>query len=304
MKKARIVISGINGFVGHHLAHELTSHDIAVIGIGHHENTTPDLQDIVAEYHAADLVEWWPAIEDVDTVIHLAGLAAVGPSFDDPQKYINANSAMVTNLCEYYLRQEKKPRIIIVSSGAVYDSRQEMPITETSSIGFSSPYTVSKVLTENQAAYYRGRGLDMIVARPFNHIGPGQDIGFILPDLFAQLSQADDKLLVGNLDTKRDYTDVRDIARAYRSLALAPSLKHDTYNICSGKSMSGKELLELLKEFMAVANITIEVDPSKIRPNDIMDIVGDSSRLKDELGWKPEISITQTVQDFVAAKNL
>jgi len=188
MEKTRIAISGINGFVGHHLAQELVSNGISVIGIGHDKLLSPSLEGIVDEYYSADLIENWPAINNIQGVIHLAGLAAVGPSFDAPQRYINGNSSMVTNLCEYYMAQSNKPRIVIVSSGAIYDSNQPMPINEDGSLGFSSPYAVSKVLTENQAIYYRTRGLDCVVARPFNHIGPGQATGFILPDFYGRLS--------------------------------------------------------------------------------------------------------------------
>src|SRR5688500_13585109 len=100
---SRIVITGINGFVGHHLAKELCDSGHDVIGIGRDETAGEKIKNSISEYYAADLTAEWPAITDVDGIIHLAGLAAVGPSFDSPQQYINANSAMVTNLCEYYM---------------------------------------------------------------------------------------------------------------------------------------------------------------------------------------------------------
>ena len=147
------------------------------------------------------------------------------------------------------------------------------------------------------------RGVDAVIARPFNHIGPGQGPGFLLPDLLEQLQAARETgtLLVGNIKTKRDYTDVRDIARAYAELALAPSLEHDTYNICSRKSLSGETILAHLQEITGIKDVKVEVDPARIRPNDIDDIYGDSSRLVDALGWKPEIAIEQTIKDFVDA---
>ena len=305
MEKIRIAVSGINGFVGHHLAQELVDNDISVIGIGHDNILSPALSEIVDEYHSADLINHWPEIENVQGVIHLAGLAAVGPSFDDPQRYINGNSAMVTNLCEYYVKQAQKPRVIIVSSGAVYDSNQPMPITEDSEMGYTSPYAVSKVLTENQAAYYRNRGLDCIVARPFNHIGPGQDKGFILPDFYSRLSSLDESetvISVGNVETRRDYTDVRDIVRAYGKIALAPTLQHTTYNICSGQSLSGADIFNELKDAMNMPEISYEIDQSLVRPSDISEIVGDSTRIQDELNWKPERPIHRTIIDFVNSK--
>lgn len=304
MEKTRIAVSGINGFVGHHLARELVSHDITVIGIGHDSKLSPELEGIVEEYHSVDLINEWPPIDNVRSVIHLAGLAAVGPSFDDPQHYINGNSAMVTNICEYYIKQEVKPRVIIVSSGAIYDPNQPMPITEEGMVGFSSPYAVSKVLVENQAKYYRNRGLECTVVRPFNHIGPGQYKGFILPDFYSRLSSlGDDEKVIsaGNIETRRDYTDVRDIVRAYAKIALANTLKYDTYNVCSGKSLSGVDIFNQLKQAMHLSDVGFEIDPSLVRPTDIMEITGDSSRLQGELGWKAEYPIEQTVADFVAA---
>jgi GDP-4-dehydro-6-deoxy-D-mannose reductase len=306
MEKTRIAVSGINGFVGHHLAKELSDNNISVIGIGHDHDLSPALEGIVDEYYSADLINNWPEVANVNAVIHLAGLAAVGPSFDDPQRYINGNSSMVTHLCEYYVKQTSKPRVIIVSSGAIYDSNQPMPITEDSKMGYTSPYAVSKVLTENQAAYYRNRGLDCIVARPFNHIGPGQDEGFILPDFYSRLSSLSENekvISVGNIETRRDYTDVRDIVRAYGKLALTSTLQHATYNICSGKSLSGADILNGLKNAMNLTDIGFEIDQSLVRPTDIAEIVGDSSRLQNELNWKPEHDIQQTIVDFVNSKN-
>ncbi len=300
MSKKRVVVTGINGFVGHHLARELIKNNVSVIGVGHEPEVSSDLADVVEEYYKQDLVAAWPETGEVDGVINLAGLAAVGPSFDDPQRYINMNSAIVTNLCEYYQKQEQHPRIVIVSSGAIYSPNQSLPISEDGELGLTSPYVVSKVLTENQIIYYRQRGLDCVVARPFNHIGPGQAKGFILPDFYDRISSTSgDVISVGNIETKRDYTDVRDIARAYTKLVLAPKLKLPIYNVCSGKSLSGKELLGILKSTMGRNEITFEVDPRLVRPTDIPEITGDSSRIQDELGWHPEISASQTIADFV-----
>ena len=297
-----IIVTGVNGFVGQHLAKTLSAQGVSVFGIGSEPEANGNVADIVDAYFSQNLIEGWPDTGPVKSVIHLAGLAAVGPSFDDPQLYISANSAMVTNLCEYYLKQESKPRIIIVSSGAIYSPDQPMPITEDSVIGLSSPYAVSKVLNENQATYYRNRGLDCVVVRPFNHIGPGQAPGFILPDFYKRIAEStENNIKVGNINTRRDYTDVRDIVKAYSLLALAPELQNDVYNICSGQSLAGSEILDKLKLAMNRPEITFEVDPTLVRPTDIQEIVGDSSRLRDELQWAPSYTIDQTIADFVEA---
>ena len=300
MSKKRVVVTGINGFVGHHLARELVKNDVSVVGVGHEPEISSDLTDVVEKYYCQDLVSAWPDTGDVDGVINLAGLAALGPSFDDPQRYIDMNSAIVTNLCEYYLGRNNHPRIVIISSGAIYSPDQSLPISESGKIGFTSPYAVSKVLTENQVVYYRQRGLDCIVARPFNHIGPGQAKGFILPDFYDRITGTTESIIkVGNVETKRDYTDVRDIARAYTKMVLAQSMKSTIYNVCSGKSLSGMEILNTLKSTMNRNDITFEVDPQLVRPTDIPEITGDSSRLQNELDWHPEIDVSQTIADFV-----
>ncbi|MBP9738589.1 NAD-dependent epimerase/dehydratase family protein [Candidatus Saccharibacteria bacterium] len=295
----RIVVTGINGFVGKHLTRELLANDVEVIGIGQEKSAHDEIADDLDSYYSADLTKEWPVHGRIDGVIHLAGLAAVGRSFDYPQDYINLNSAMVTQMAEYYLRTENhSPRFVVVSSGAIYSPDQPMPLTEDSKLGITSPYAVSKILVENQCEYYREVGLDCVVVRPFNHTGPGQLGGFLIPDVIAQL-QTGDEVHVGNIETKRDYTDVRDIARAYRMLALAPRLAHSTYNACSGVSTQGSEIVEKLKVLTGKPDAQVVVDESKVRPTDPADIYGSSARLREDTGWKPEISLDQTLSDCI-----
>ncbi|NCU31098.1 NAD-dependent epimerase/dehydratase family protein [Candidatus Saccharibacteria bacterium] len=298
-----IIITGINGFVGKHLTRELKKYNHSVIGIGMEPEAHPEIRELLDGYYNEDLSIGWPKIQDASAIIHLAGLAAVGPSFDNPQKYININSSIVTNMCEYYLKQDKKPRIVMVSSGAIYDSNVKMPITELSPIAYTSPYTVSKILLENQAAYYTSRGIECVVMRPFNHVGPGQLPGFLVPDLAQKIrarSSNNEPIKVGNLKTKRDYTDVRDVVRAYRLVATKEGkLDYPVYNVCSGVSHDGEKVLDAIVSVMDIERPLIEVDEKFLRPNDTMDIRGDNSRLVTELGWKPTIPFEQTITDFV-----
>lgn len=296
----RIAVTGVNGFVGRHLVAELVAGGIEVVGLGHEDVPVPvGLSDYVRQ----DLTQGWPHV-DTDAVIHLAGLSAVGPSFSDPQRYLDQNSAMVTHLCEGVLTSGSRPRVLVVSSGAVYDARQALPFTEESRIGFSSPYVVSKVLVESQVAYYSGRGLDAVVVRPFNHIGPGQGPGFLVPDLMAAARTAAEQgrpMTVGDLGTRRDYTDVRDVVRAYRLLATAEDLEHRTFNVCSGRSWSGRDLLAALAEAWPFGEVATEVDPARVRPGDPREIVGSSARLEKAVGWRPETDLRDSVRDFVRA---
>ncbi len=307
MSAQKIVITGVNGFVGKHLVNELSGSGFAVVGVDRADGPDQSIASILDSFISADLAEGWPEINDVTSVIHLAGLAAVGPSFDDPQSYLTINSSILTHMAEFYLKSETKPRIIVVSSGAIYDSTSPMPLTEESPVGHNSPYALSKILNELQCDYYRSRGLDCVIARPFNHIGPGQKAGFLVPDLYEQLLKAKstgEDLKVGNLQTQRDYTDVRDVVRAYRLLATTEKLDHSLYNICSSTSVAGEEILKLLQKTTATKDVAVVADPSKIRPNDAQNIVGDNSLIKNDTGWQPEIALEQTIADFVEDSKL
>lgn len=293
----KVVVSGVNGFVGGHLVRELVAHGHEVVGLGMKQQA-PELD--LADYVGGDLVEGWPEIA-CDAVVHLAALSAVGPSFSDPQGYINANSAPVTHLCEGLLASGSSGRVLVVSTGAVY--APGIGLTETSPTEPSSPYAVSKLLVETQCAYYRRRGLDVTVLRPFNHIGPGQRGGFLLPDLVAGVREwaaTGRPLTVGNLDTRRDYTDVRDVVRAYRLALEAPTLTAPVMNVCSGESRSGRELLDEVVGHLGLGEPEVVVDPARIRPGDPPEIIGHNGVIRAELGWEPVIPLADTVRDLVA----
>lgn len=304
-----ILVTGINGFVGEHVAREFVNRGFSVVGVGHDSEANEKVAPLLRTYVSCDMLDEAQvndrlSMSGVRAIIHLAGLANVGQSFDKPQRFMTENGVMVNNVLAKALADEMPGRTVAISTGALYDSTQPLPLSEESRTYPNSPYAVGKLMAEDVVKYYRLRGTDAVIARPFNHIGPGQGPGFILPDLYEQLQSAEDSgnMMVGNIATKRDYTDVRDIARAYAELALAPSLEHDTYNICSGESLSGQTILNTIKEAAGVKDIEVRVDPAKIRPTDIDNIVGDSSRLRDELGWGPAITIEQTIKDFVASK--
>jgi GDP-4-dehydro-6-deoxy-D-mannose reductase len=302
---SKVLVTGANGFVGRHIVAELLANGSSVVGVGGPQPDNAPLPESV-EYSIVDLTDRAQVatlnFQDISGVIHLAGMAAVGPSFDNPMAYITTNIGIETNLIEEALAQDVHPRFIIISSGSLYDPGAELPLAELSRVVPSSPYAVSKIGQEQMAHYYRGRGLECIIARPFNHIGPGQGLGFIVPDLTKQLVEIElgkrTELLVGNLDAERDYTDVRDIARGYR-LLLEKGISGETYNICSGKPRSGHAILDGLTKSMKISP-TIVQDPAKMRPSDSPTLYGSSEKLLKDTGWKPEISIETTLSDVVA----
>jgi GDP-4-dehydro-6-deoxy-D-mannose reductase len=296
---ATIAVTGVNGFVGRHLARDLVDSGHTVVGIGRDASAADP--NLVADYFSVDLAEQWPAIPAVDAIAHLAGLAAVGPSFDDPGRYVNDNSAMVIHLFEALRAAEQSPRVLIVSSGAVYDSEAEQPLTEQSPLGYTSPYVVSKVLVENLGSYYRRLGADVVIARPFNHIGPGQGPGFLVPDLVNTVQQArlkGETPTFGNLTTLRDYTDVRDVVRAYRLLLEAAELPDEVYNVCSGASVTGTEILAWVQTHLGETPAG-DADQTKVRLQDPSTITGSHERVTQAAGWQPEITPQTSVQDFI-----
>lgn len=308
MSTQRILVTGINGFVGKHLVRELNAQGIPVVGTAT-SKPDPEIADLLDEFIAINLTDAESVTQldfsKVSAVVHLAALSNQGMSFDQPRKFIDDNSAMIINLFETALAQklDTYPRFIMVSSGAVYKPDQPMPLTEESYVTHGSPYAISKLLGEMLGDYYQKRGIDSIVVRPFNHTGPGQGPGFLLPDMTKQLSELgpNGTLKVGNIKSRRDYTDVRDIVKAYAALATASEVKNRLYNLCSGKSRSGEELIDMIAKALygEDASPTVEIDQSRIRPNDPAEIFGSTARLKTDTEWETTIPFEQTVRDYV-----
>lgn len=305
-----LLVTGVNGFVGQHLVRELKSQGHKVIGTGLNPDGHPGIKNLVDAYIGdCDLtnhsdIKKLP-YDDIQSIINLAGLAKVGNSFGNDDLYYRVNVNAHTLIAEEIWRRQAPVRMLSISSGAIYDHDQPMPLTEKSHpLTKGSPYSLSKLRMEQKLFIYQNRGLDIIIARPFNHIGPGQSEGFLLPDLFSQLresSQNDQSIRVGNLQTKRDFTDVRDVANAYIKLALAEksSLSSNIYNICSGTSVSGNTILKHLIKACGMPSPEIQQDPQKMRPIDALDIFGSYSLLNQDTGWYPQIKLEQSIGDFV-----
>lgn len=301
---ATIAVTGATGFVGQTLVEHLAAFEYQVIGISDSREPPARVRGALREYHCADLTRGWPSIGRIDGIIHLAGLAAVEPSFDEPNKYLCSGGTMMTNICEHYLREGWKGRIVVVSTGSVYGaSSAGEAFSETAPCVSTSPYVVSKLLVENLADYYRRRGIDTVTVRPFNHIGPGQGRGFIVPDLVANVMnwKHGTQMHAGNLGSRRDYTDVRDVVNAYRMLLETPNLQHSLYNVCSGVDRSGWQILEAVCRALdrpippVVVAERRALDPSTVR--------GDAKRLMNETGWQPTVELQQSIDEFTVVSS-
>lgn len=306
---SEVLVTGVNGFVGKHLIPELKNRGDEVIGVGREANPAPEIEGSLSRYFACDLMDKEAlarlSLEGISRIISLAGLAHVGDSFSDPEKYKTVNVKVLTNLLQLLSDKNLKPRVIAVSTSTLYDPAQRLPLTEKSKLNKeTSPYAISKLLMEQSAEGFRAKGLDIVIVRPFNHIGPGQEQGFLVPDLYAKIVTAKNtgqSIKVGNLSTRRDFTDVRDVVRAYGDLIHAEELKHDIYNICSGKSVTGQAILDQLLALTGVS-IKVEPDPALMRPNDNPEVYGSYQRLHTETGWKPQIPLLKTLEDFVNSR--
>lgn len=294
----RILVTGASGFVGRHLIDHLRSTGDSVVGWG----LGPDGDDELTKLDLLDA----DAVARVDlggldAVIHLAALAQVADSFSEPGRYIAANTAMQINLMERLLGQKVRPKVLVVSTGGVYAGGGAL-LSEESATAPNNPYVISKLAQELLGQYYAQRGLPTIIARPFNHIGPGQPTGYLVADLASQIvaleATGGGEVRVGNLESERDYTDVRDVARAYRCLVRS-GRSGATYNVCSGRSYTGDEILARLR---ALATVDVEVahDVGLARPTDIATVTASNAKLHRDTGWEPELSLDQTLADTIA----
>jgi GDP-4-dehydro-6-deoxy-D-mannose reductase len=291
----RVLITGASGFVGRHLTEVLRERGEEVIEFGlSNEDTWAGITIDLCDADAVANTD----LRGIDAVIHLAGLAQVSRSFAEPSIYVAANTAMEINLCEALLTQDLSPRILIVSSGGVYSGR-DSPITEDSAVDASSPYVVSKLAQEMLASYYGKRGLEVVVARPFNHIGPGQQTGYLVSDLCSQIAELERRgagtLAVGNLSSSRDYTDVRDVAAAYHSL-IRDGEPGEIYNVCSGTSRSGEQILSMLRSLTTV-ELPVTQAAALNRPTDPDALSASNEKLRRHTGWAPSIPLEQTLRD-------
>jgi GDP-4-dehydro-6-deoxy-D-mannose reductase len=243
-----------------------------------------------------------------DAICHLAAQAAVGRSWEDPHETFAVNAVGTLNLCSAAVAAEPRPRLLLVSSSEVYGKVpiEDMPITEDQPLAPTTPYAASKAAAEMVGLQaWLGHGLEVVRARPFNHIGPGQGLGFVVPDLATQVVKASrgelDRIATGNLEAQRDFTDVRDVARAYR-LLLVHGEPGEVYNVCRGEAVTVSDLLRRLIELSGV-DVPVWSDPARARPADVPLHVGDAGRLKALSGWAPRLPLEQTLSDILARLN-
>lgn len=243
--------------------------------------------------------------EKPQQIYHLAAQSSVSVSWDKPQLTADINIKGTINLLEAVRESGYSPKILLVGSGEEYGYvlNGEVPITEDTLMRPGNIYAVTKACQGMLGEVYaRAYNMDIVMVRAFNHIGPLQSDTFVIADFCKQVAfiEAGKKppvISVGNLDAKRDFTDVRDIVRAY-SLLMQSGKKGETYNVGSGKAVSIRNMLDKILSHSKV-KINIETDPKRLRPSDVPIIEADISKLCAHTGWKRNISIDDTIEDIL-----
>jgi GDP-4-dehydro-6-deoxy-D-mannose reductase len=287
----RALITGASGFAGRHLVAACQADGDEVIEAP--PSRVADLRDAEA---AVGLV----AAARPDVVYHLAAQAHVGRSWEDPGSTLQGNLAMTLNMLEAVRAEAPSAVFLLVGSSEEYGPPLEVPMTEDELLRPANPYAVSKASSDLLGGLYAGaHGLRVVRARAFNHAGPGQEPIYAIASFARQVALGGDpvRVVIGNADTRRDYTDVRDVVRAYRMLAAygEPGI----FNICSGVSHSAREVVATLGRVAGV-EVVHEVDPARVRPNEVMEVRGSFARLHEATGWEPSILFEQTLLDTVS----
>ena len=309
----RVLVTGVTGFAGSHLVDYMRSRgDCEIYGIQRWRSPTENIdhfKDEIAllECDLRDAASTRDTIEKVrpDWIFHLAAQSFVPTSWTAPTESLSTNVLGQVNIFEAVRRIGFKCRIQLACSseeyGMVYPN--EIPIRETNPLRPLSPYAVSKVAQDLLGyQYWMSWKLDSVRTRGFNHEGPRRGAVFVASDFAKQIADIEKGrrspvLLVGNLEARRDFTDVRDMVRGYW-LALEKCEPGEVYNICQGKAWSIREVLDLLLS-MTSAKVEVRQDPARLRPSDVPVLLGDNTKFVKITGWQPRIPFEQTLRDML-----
>jgi len=309
--KQKSLITGITGFAGSHLAELLLREGHDVFGIVRWRSRSEHLEHLNGHLHLieADLLDL-KSLQDVminlrpDYIFHLAAQSFVPASWTAPAVTLETNAVGSCNLFEAVRTAQIDPLIQIACSSEEYGlvHENELPIKETNPLRPLSPYAVSKVAMDYLGyQYFKSYGLKIVRTRGFNHEGPRRGEVFVTSTFAKQIALIEKGkqkpvILVGDLSTKRDFTDVRDMVRGYY-LAAQKGEPGEVYNIASGKAWVIKDVLDYLLSLSKVKNIKVKRDPKRLRPSDVPILLGDSSKFREATGWQPQIPFKKTLRD-------
>jgi GDP-4-dehydro-6-deoxy-D-mannose reductase len=298
------LVTGATGFAGGHLLARLLENEPSVAAWSNPRGRSHESSDPRISWTAVDILDREAVARALDqlrprAVYHLAGIADVGGTWQDPQRALNVNVLGTHYLIEGLRRAQLTCRVLITGSAHVY-RQSTQAIDEDATIGPASPYGVSKLAQEMLAR--RAGTCPMIITRPFNHAGPGQSPAFAMSSFARQVAEIEagvrpPVVRVGNLDARRDITDVRDVVRAYVQL-MEHGQPERPYNICRGEAHRIGDLLDVLTG-LARTRVEVRIDRDLVRPHDNPLFLGDPSRIAKEAGWRASIPIEQTLSDLL-----
>ncbi len=306
----RALITGVAGFVGGHLAETILAQPGwevwgSLIAETDRPLVVPGVQAITADLREPEQARVLVEAARPDAVYHLAAQAYVPQAWADPWGTYHTNIRGQLNLLEALDRAKLHARVIVVSSNEVYGLArpEDLPLHENSPLRPNNPYSVSKLAQDFMGLqYFLDRKMPVIRVRPFNHIGPRQNERFVAPSFAKQIveierGRREPVLRLGNMSAQRDFSDVRDITRAY-VLAMEQGEPGEVYNIGSGKPRSVREMLDIMLA-QSTVKIAEEIDPAKLRPSDTPITYCDPTKFKRQTGWAPQISFEQTCVDIL-----
>jgi len=289
MKK--IFITGLSGFVGRSIQDLVSETNDVELCV---PKNRLDILDPVA-------LNDYISTQDIDYVIHLAGMSHVPTSFQEPQRAYETNFFGTLNLLNALKQNNFTGRFLYISSGDVYGlvRPEQLPLQESQPLKPRSPYSVSKVAAEMLCYQWsQTEEIDIMIARPFNHIGIGQSDGFAVSAFARQVAEVrlglrKPTIEVGELSATRDFTDVEDVVSAYFAL-LQSGQTGEIYNVCSATEQS---LAEILKKLLKIANVDAEivVDPARLRPSEQKRVMGSHDKITSHTGWKPRIPLDESL---------
>ncbi|WP_404363976.1 GDP-mannose 4,6-dehydratase [Corallococcus coralloides] len=302
----RVLVTGADGFVGRHACAALRAAGDEVVEV--HGPRGEGISSTALHFDIADEAKVKAAVSEVkpDAVLHLAGFSSVAKSHQNPARVFAVNTMGVVHLLTALRESAPKARVLLVGSGEVYGPVAEGTRAEESHRHVPlSPYAASKSAGELAGEqFFRSYGMEVILARPFNHLGAGQDPTFVVPSFAAQiraiaLGTVDPILRTGNLDAIRDFSHVKDVVDAYRLLLLQGEAGQ-AYNVGSGE---GRTIRSLLEEMLHLSGVQarIELDPARLRPSDIPSLVADPGKLR-ALGWAPRLTVADALRDVLGPR--
>lgn len=293
MRAVKALVTGAGGFVGPYLTAHLEAEGDEVVGV-----------DMDMDIGDAEAVRSRMADEMPDVVYHLAAASHVGDSWDAPMAVVRLNIEGTLNVL-LAAHEAGAERVVIIGSAEQYGhvTPDRMPIDETTPLRPVSPYGASKAAAEMLGSYMvRGRDFPVVLVRAFNHLGPGQSDRLVASALAQQVARNEvsggTEILAGDLSPKRDFSDVRDVVRAYRLLALRGT-PGEAYNVCSGAAVSIRELADTLIS-LSGRDMKVVLDSERLRPVDVPLLLGDNTKLRTDTGWAPEVPLSQTLDDVLA----